>query len=158
MTDTPTLTFIGTVEITENRYEIQLNPTYRSGLLGLSDFGHAHVLWWANQAATATDRSRLVCARPYARSDADVGVFASRSPERPNPIGMSVVTLMQVDADKGRIIVPFIDALPGTPVLDIKPYFPTSDRVRDVRMPEWSEPWPMDYESSADFDWSGEFR
>ena len=158
MTDTSVLSFIGTIESSSDGFEIHLDAAYRPGLLGLSGFSHAHVLWWADRAASAQDRQTLVSRMPYARSDADVGVFASRSPARPNPINMSVVALARIDEANGRIGVAFIDALPGTPVVDIKPYFPASDRVLSADTPRWCAHWPQDYESSADFDWSGEFR
>ena len=158
MTDTPALSFIGTIETSGDSFEIRLDHAYTAGLLRLSAFSHAHVLWWADGAATPAGREQLVCKRPYTRSDADVGVFASRSPERPNPIGMSVVALMSVDEREGRLAVPFIDALPGTPVIDIKPYFPASDRVLNTRVPAWFAAWPDSYEASAAFDWSSEFR
>ena len=158
MTDKPSLSFIGTIDRFDDGYEITLDPAYRSGLLGLSEFSHAHILWWADRAVTEAGRARLICQRPYTRSEADVGVFGSRSPERPNPIGMSVVMVLSIDENEGRIRVPFIDTMPGTPVVDIKPYFPASDRVRNVRVPQWFAQWPQDYAASASFDWSGEFR
>ena len=132
MTDTPVMSLIGMINARGDAYEIRLDEAFRPGLVGLAEFSHAHVLWWADRAASVSDRARLICEQPYTRSNADVGVFASRSPERPNPIGISVVAMIEIDADAGRIVVPFIDTLPGTPVLDIKPYFPASDRVRDA--------------------------
>lgn len=64
-----------------------------------------------------------------------VGVFASRSPERPNPIGLSLLTLDGVQTDEGRVIlrVSNLDLIDGTPVLDIKPYIPYADNVPDAR-------------------------
>jgi tRNA (Thr-GGU) A37 N-methylase len=62
-----------------------------------------------------------------------------------------------VDLENGLVIVPWIDAEDGTPILDIKPYHPSSDRVRDVRMPEWCAHWPQSLEDSAAFDWEAEF-
>ncbi|MDZ7804040.1 tRNA (N6-threonylcarbamoyladenosine(37)-N6)-methyltransferase TrmO [Thiohalophilus sp.] len=64
-----------------------------------------------------------------------VGVFASRSPERPNPIGLSLLTLDGVETGEGRVTlqVSNLDLIDGTPVLDIKPYIPYADSVPDAR-------------------------
>ena len=158
MTDTSVISFIGTIEASSDGFDIHLDAAHRPGLLGLSGFSHAHVLWWADRAASAKDRQMLVCRMPYANSNDDFGVFATRSPARPNPINMSVVAFARIDQANGRIEVPYIDALPGTPVVDIKPYFPASDRVLSADTPRWCAHWPQDYDSSADFDWEAEFR
>jgi tRNA (Thr-GGU) A37 N-methylase len=62
-----------------------------------------------------------------------------------------------VDVEKGLIVVPWIDAEDGTPILDIKPYHPSTDRIREVKMPRWCQHWPQWYEDSGEFDWSAEF-
>jgi tRNA (Thr-GGU) A37 N-methylase len=67
------------------------------------------------------------------------------------------VAVISVDVEKGLVIVPWIDAEDGTPILDIKPYHPSSDRIRDVTMPKWCQHWPQWYEDSGEFDWSAEF-
>jgi tRNA (Thr-GGU) A37 N-methylase len=64
---------------------------------------------------------------------------------------------MGVDPQNHRLEISYTDAEDGTPVLDIKPYHPSEDRVRDVRMPDWCAHWPEYWEESGDFDWSGEF-
>ncbi len=58
---------------------------------------------------------------------------------------------------KGGIYVAYIDAEEGTPIIDIKPYHPATDRIRDVQVPEWCDHWPKWYEDSAEFDWQAEF-
>ena len=63
------------------------------------------------------------------------GVLATRSQRRPNPIGVSVVAVVQ--RRKGVLRVQGLDAIDGTPVLDIKPYLPPYDSVPDARMPDW---------------------
>ena len=76
---------------------------------------------------------------------------------RPNPICISTVSVLGVDIDKGLIVIPWMDAEDDTPILDIKPYHPSMDRIRDVLMPGWCSHWPQWYEDSAEFDWSAEF-
>ena len=64
-------------------------------------------------------------------------MLATRGPVRPNPIAVTACGLLAVDKHSGRIEVNYLDAEPGTPVLDIKPYHPSSDRIQDVVMPAW---------------------
>ena len=66
-----------------------------------------------------------------------VKVFATRMPVRPNPIGVSVVKLLDFSADTGEIVVKGLDALDGTPILDIKPYIPNFDSCPDACVPDW---------------------
>lgn len=66
---------------------------------------------------------------PRLGGNAKLGVFASRSPFRPNPIGLSVVKLLEVDQEKNRLRVGGVDLLDATPILDIKPYIPFCDSV-----------------------------
>jgi hypothetical protein len=63
-----------------------------------------------------------------------VGVFACRSPFRPNPIGLSAVKLLSIDCDKGRVAleVQGVDLIDGTPILDIKPYLPYTDGIAEA--------------------------
>ncbi|MEM4201615.1 MAG: tRNA (N6-threonylcarbamoyladenosine(37)-N6)-methyltransferase TrmO, partial [Candidatus Hadarchaeum sp.] len=69
-----------------------------------------------------------------------VGVFASRSPTRPNPIGMCVVELIRVE--NCRLRVKGLDAVEGSPIVDIKPYLPRADSVPGARAPEWTSHGP----------------
>ena len=158
MSDSENIAPIGQINPAEGGFEITLAAEYAAGLQGLEEFSHAIVLWWASEADSAELRSQLVYEKPYTQNPLDVGVFGSRSPSRPNPIGLSVITLIDVDIKKATITTPFIDTEPGTPVIDLKPYFPASDRVRDARLPDWCQHWPSCYEDSATFDWSREFE
>jgi tRNA (Thr-GGU) A37 N-methylase len=65
------------------------------------------------------------------------GVFASRSPARPTPIGLSIVAIQSVDVSTRRIYIDQIDAHHDTPVIDIKPYMPFSDKVDKAKVPSW---------------------
>lgn len=160
MTKQARLNFIGEVNPApaDQGYAITLDPTMVDGLLGLNDFSHALILWWADQAASNTDRSELVCRKPYRNSADDVGVFGSRSPARPNPIGLSVIQIASIDVANATIFTYFIDTQPGTPVLDVKPYFPASDLVTTATTPSWCQHWPQNWEQSAEFDWAQEFE
>ncbi len=69
-------------------------------------------------------------------------MFATRSEYRPNPIAMTTCTIRSVDEEAGVVHVGDIDAYDGTPVLDLKAYFPVCDRVEGVRVAEWAADWP----------------
>ena len=61
-----------------------------------------------------------------------------------------------IDFSKGIVTISSIDAESDTPILDIKPYQPSFDRIKDVSVPKWCTHWPDWYEDSADYDWSSE--
>ncbi|MDH5623529.1 MAG: SAM-dependent methyltransferase, partial [Candidatus Bathyarchaeota archaeon] len=69
-----------------------------------------------------------------------VGVFASRSPSRPNPIGLCVTEL--VEMEECTLTVKGLDALQNSPIIDIKPYLPRADRIPKVRVPKWTSKGP----------------
>jgi tRNA-Thr(GGU) m(6)t(6)A37 methyltransferase TsaA len=105
---------------------LELDPRWAEGLRGLETVSHVLVLYWMHQA-----RRDLVVQAPrhYAEQR---GTFALRSPVRPNPIAASVVKLVGLDGSKLSVIG--LDCLDGTPLLDIKPYFPSTDAVPDARV------------------------
>ena len=158
MNATSTIRFIGTVSADHSGSRLTVYPTYREALRGLDAFSHAIVLWWAHTCDTDDDRDLRICRKPYRQSADDVGIFGSRSPARPNPIGLSVISLGAIDLDAGTIDTPYIDAVDGTPIVDLKPYFPASDRSQSATVPEWCRHWPQSLEASATFDWSAEFE
>jgi len=61
------------------------------------------------------------------------GLFATRAPRRPNPIGLTAVRLLEVDVGRGRLQIEGVDMLGGTPLLDIKPYFPAFEPDEAIR-------------------------
>jgi tRNA (adenine37-N6)-methyltransferase len=105
---------------------IEIDALYRPGLEGLDRFSHVMVLVWLDRAR----REPLVIKPPHVQMPR--GVFALRSPVRPNPIGVSVCRILAVDAQAGTIRVDAIDFLDATPVIDIKPYRPGIDAVPDA--------------------------
>lgn len=149
---------IGTVKHDGNGAYIQLEAGYGAGLRGLEGFGHVQVLWWCSGCDDGESRSALRMAGPYRGAPATMGVFATRSPARPNPVGLTACEVVGVEEDEGRVRVVFIDAEDGTPVLDIKPYTPSFDRVESPRVPEWCLGWPRSTEASGCFDWGRVFQ
>ena len=96
--------------------------------------------------------------KPYTKGPDTLGVFATRSPQRPNPLALSCAYVTYMDADKGILGLSYIDADDGSPVLDIKPYTPSLDRVEHVEVPAWCAHWPKCVEESGEFDWESEFN
>lgn len=98
---------------------IVLKPDVAAAMLQMDQASHLIVLYWLNQS----DRSVLRHVTPY---DSEVrGVFATRSPNRPNPIGFAVVELKSVEGQ--RLAIGPMDCVNGTPLLDIKPYIAAND-------------------------------
>ena len=107
-----------------------VEPPYREALDGLEGYSHVILLSWLDRA-----RRDLIVQKPRHAPDAR-GTFALRSPVRPNPIGAHVVRLIGVDVATGVLDLEAIDLLDGTPLLDIKPYFASTDCVPDATRPD----------------------
>jgi tRNA-Thr(GGU) m(6)t(6)A37 methyltransferase TsaA len=147
---------IGKVEQTNYGFQLRVYEPYRQALNGLGDFGHVVVLWWSHMLDNREGRQMLECKKPYRTAPEKLGIFATRSPARPNPIAMTVVSILGVDQKEGTVQIPWIDAAPDTPIVDLKPYHPSGDRVKDVTMPNWCSHWPKWLEDSGSFDWDSE--
>lgn len=149
---------IGTIQNENNEAAILLDPACREGLKGLSGYSHVQVIWWMDRCDNCAGRENLVETKPYVKGPEKLGVFATRSPARPNPIAVSTADIAYVDEGTGTVGLYYIDAFPGSPVLDLKPYTPSIDRVEHASTPEWCCHWPESYEQSGDFDWAAEFN
>lgn len=108
---------------------VVLDPAYRAGLRGLDGHSHAILLTWLDRSPRD-----LIVQRPR-HATAATGVFALRSPVRPNPVGVHVVRLRSVDATAGLVDLEAVDVLDGTPLIDIKPYFASTDSVPEASRP-----------------------
>lgn len=114
---------------------IVLEEAYVSGLKGLEDFSHVTILYYLDKANYIPEKH--LQRRPQNREDMPlVGIFSQRGKDRPNQIGMTSVEIVSVSEDV--LVVKGLDAVDGTPVLDIKPYYPAYDN-KDSRVPEWVE-------------------
>ena len=122
----------------ENRVcTIELYEKYEPGLLDIDTFTHLFVLYWQDRS----DRSILQTKTPWGPETH--GVFATRSPNRPNPIGLCVVDFLARD---GRFVkVSGLDALDGSPVIDIKPYSAAIDSH-----PEAANGWRRKHETKGE--------
>lgn len=116
------------------RAQIHLLPEYacREAFRGIEHFSHLWLLW--GFSAVETSEWSPTVRPPRLGGNTRMGVFATRSPFRPNPIGLSSVTLLEVEYKKGGVIlhVGGADLLDGTPIYDIKPYIPYTDSHTDA--------------------------
>jgi tRNA (adenine37-N6)-methyltransferase len=148
---------IGKVNVVDQFSSIQLEKEYLSALTNIDGFSHLQVVWWGSLFDSVKYRANLISDKPYKKGPDKMGVFATRSPVRPNPILITTITVQKIDFDKGIIFTPYIDAEQGTPVLDIKPYH-LLERVKECKVPKWCEHWPKWDEESATFNWQNEFN
>ncbi len=114
--------------------DLIVDRKWEEGLEGVEGFSHLIVLFWFDRIS---ERDVLLKVHPMHREDLPVtGLFATRAPNRPNRIGETVVTLVE---RKGNLLrVKGLDALDGTPVLDIKPYLRSGDLFPDAAEPAWT--------------------
>jgi tRNA-Thr(GGU) m(6)t(6)A37 methyltransferase TsaA len=112
------LQYIGVVESAGETSEIQIFPEYCAGLQAISDYENIMILFWMHMQDNDAGRKRLISSRLRRGEEGFRGVFATHSPHRPNPIGVTVVELVSVEECK--LIVKGLDAFVETPILDIK--------------------------------------
>ena len=121
------------LDLTKMTAEIEIDPQLTEALEGLEGFSHIIVLYWMHLAVF--DKRQLKT-YPMGKKVAGVqGLFAVRTPNRPNPIGKTTVKLLE---RHGNILkVQGLDAIDGSLVLDIKPYIPGYDSASDATVPDW---------------------
>jgi tRNA-Thr(GGU) m(6)t(6)A37 methyltransferase TsaA len=114
--------------------EIVLDPSLAEGLDSIEGFSHLIIIYFMNKSRQPFPLK----VQPRFRAEpGEVGVFASRSPDRPNPLGKTIVKLLE--HHENVLKVQGLDAMDGTPVIDIKPYIPRIDTVKNARVPPWTK-------------------
>ena len=113
--------------IPEGQARIEIFPEYIKALQTLNLFEYIIVIYHFHKVNTWTTPVQP----PGSDDDHEFGLFATRSPKRPNPIGFAVIKLNKIES--GNLYVSGIDAFDGTPVLDIKPYLPSIDCIRSIQ-------------------------
>ena len=129
------LRFIGVVEDAGELSKVKIFPEFCAGLQHLNDFSHIIILYWFHLRDKENERRTLRVVPKRHPGAPQVGVFASRSPSRPNPIGLCVAELVKVE--ECTLVLKDLDAFENSPIIDIKPYIPRADSVPDARVPEW---------------------
>ena len=105
---------------------LEVEPPFRPGLAGLDGASHVVILSWFHHAPR-----NLIVQKPRHAAEPK-GVFALRSPARPNPVGLHVAKLLALDLAAGLLTLDAIDLLDGTPVIDLKPYYASIDAFPDA--------------------------
>ena len=139
--DTYQLHPIGYIHRSDENINLEILEPFRPALQQLEHFSHIMVFWWAHKHDNERSRAILQTEPPYAQGKV-TGVFATRAEYRPNPIAMTTCLLLDVDQGEGMVRVADIDAIDGTPIIDLKAYFPVCDRVKEAHIPEWLSDWP----------------
>ena len=94
---------IGKIMNNDETVCIKLDRKYSAGLKGLDGYSHIQVLWWADKCDNASDRNTLTEKKPYKKGPEEIGVFATHSPERPNPVAVSNVRIASVNVTDGVV-------------------------------------------------------
>lgn len=128
------LSVIGKVVKSGNPAEIEIFRDYIEGLTNIEHYSHIVILFWLHKVSP---KERLtIKIKPSHDSTPILGIFATRFPARPNPIGLTVVKLVEKKED--MLIVEDFDAEENTPILDVKPYIPKYDQPKGkVILPRW---------------------
>ncbi len=126
---------IGRVKKQGKRVWLEIYPEYGPALQGLKDFSHLWVLYWFHENDSPEGRRTLQVHPRRDPANPLTGVFACRSPERPNLIGFTAGRIIRIE---GNVLeVADLDARDGTPILDLKPYIPEGDAIPGAVTPEW---------------------
>jgi len=129
--------------------DVILDPKLEEALEGIEDYSHLLVLFWLNRVQKG--RRNLKKIHPKSREDLPlVGIFATRTQYRPNPIGLTLVELIW--RKKNILRVRGLDAVNGTPVIDIKPISPLQEFLKKPKVPKWYDQlWRDQKRQKSDF-------
>jgi len=128
--------FIGLVKEYDDEAKVEIFKEFSDGLRGIDEFSHLIILYWLHLRDSEEERRTLLVFPRRHAVNVKKGVFACRSPSRPNPIGLCVVELIKVK--ENILTVRGLDAFKGSPIIDIKPYLPGADSVPDALVPSWT--------------------
>ena len=135
------LRFIGVVERAgEQEATVRVFEEFCAGLKGLEAFSHIIILYWIHLRDNERERKTLLVFPKKHKVKVQTGVFACRSPSRPNLIGLCAVKLRRIE--DCRLIVEGLDALKDSLVIDVKPYLPRADSIPKARVPQWTQNGP----------------
>ena len=135
MTDIFKIYPVGFIRKKDDTVLIEIDEKYNDALLGLEQFYNIDDWHWFYENDTPESRTTLQVHPCGIKTNPRTGVFATHSPHRPNLIALCLCKILSID---GTIIkVDKIDAFDGSPVIDIKSFFPTRLSIPDVRVPDW---------------------
>ena len=135
------LSQLGRIRKQAGQYFIEINECFEDYADILKGYSHIKIVWWFHKFETDKYRRILECDPPYENAPR-TGVFASRSPVRPNPIAITTAKVLDIDENMKRIKVSSLDCFDKTFCLGISPYVPNKDCVVEYRLPDWLNHWP----------------
>jgi tRNA (adenine37-N6)-methyltransferase len=128
------LVSLGVVKRNSGRTFLVFDKKYAPGLVSVGDFSHVMVFYWCDRNDTPDKRAFLQGSR-RGKANPLTGVFATRSPARPNPIAITTCKIISV---RDNIVeIEWIDAFDESPVIDLKPYIPRNDSIPNAKTPIW---------------------
>lgn len=130
---------IGKVRKNNGKIYLQLDSEYQ--LSAFSGCSHIKLIWWFHKFDSAAYRGCVECSPPYENAPR-TGVFATRSPVRPNLLAMTITRVLKYDINMGRIYIQDAECFDMTPCIAIWPYCEQSDLIREARVAFWMEQWP----------------
>jgi tRNA-Thr(GGU) m(6)t(6)A37 methyltransferase TsaA len=126
---------VGVVKSRGGQTFLEIRPEFAPALQGIEGFSHLWVFYWFHQNDRPAERATLKVHPRRDPANPLTGVFATRAPVRPNLIGLCACRLVKV---QGNVLeVADLDALDGSPILDLKPYIPEGDSIPGAATPEW---------------------
>ena len=126
---------VGIVHKNDNLTELEIHQKFSNALLGLDSFSHIIVLYWFHKNDTPEKRSILQVYPRKNQKNPLTGVFGTHAPVRPNLIAMSVCRIQSIASN--RIRIDDIDAVDGSPVIDIKCFIPDKKSRPELKVPGW---------------------
>lgn len=132
---------LGTIHKEKGEYFLEIPKHFHDYAALLEGYSHIKICWWFDKFDKPVYRKTLDCQPPYENAPR-TGVFASRSPVRPNPIALTTARILSIEEARGRIKVSQLDCFDKTPFLGFSLYQPETDRVEDCRLPDWLAHWP----------------
>lgn len=132
---------IGNIRKIKGEFFIQVFKDFELYFQQLKGYSHIKIFWWFHRFDKDKYRRITECEPPYENAPR-TGVFASRSPVRPNPIALTTARIINFDKALGRIRISDLDCFDNTPLIKIEPYIPSKDLVSDFKVPKWLAHWP----------------
>jgi len=127
---------VGVIKKENENVRIEIFEEYRDALLRLDDFSHITVCYWFFHENDTPEKRKTLQVHPRKNKQNPLsGVFATHSPLRPNLIAISICKILTIKDT--TIFIEKIDALNGSPVIDIKCLIPSSELGSDIRLPDW---------------------
>ena len=128
---------IGRIRNKKDNVQLEIYPEFQDGLLGIEQFSHILVIYWLHENDVPQERGILQVHPRHNKSNPLTGVFATHAPVRPNLIALTRCRLLEVTGN--ILLIDQIDAFDGSPLIDIKAFFPDKEPLSDCRFPDWKQ-------------------